>query len=66
MKKLNPTKKPTLKPTLKKELLGILCCPNCRGDLNYSTGKSTLTCKRCKSVYPVRDGIPMMLADRQQ
>ncbi len=48
---------------LKKELLDILCCPKCHGDLNYDTEKNTLTCKKCGKVYEVKDDIPIMLID---
>jgi len=48
---------------LKKELLDILCCPKCHGDLDYDTNKNTLTCKECGKVYEVKDDIPIMLAD---
>ncbi|HEY9166106.1 MAG TPA: Trm112 family protein [Candidatus Kryptonia bacterium] len=50
---------------LKKELLEILCCPkpDCRGDLDYSTEKNTLTCKKCGHVYRVENDIPIMLID---
>jgi uncharacterized protein YbaR (Trm112 family) len=48
---------------LKKELLDILCCPACKGDLRYDTRKETLTCKSCGHVYRVKDGIPIMLVD---
>ncbi|HTP79354.1 MAG TPA: Trm112 family protein, partial [Bacteroidota bacterium] len=39
---------------LKKELLDILCCPKCKGDLKYDSKKNTLTCKACGSVYAVK------------
>lgn len=48
---------------LKKELLDILCCPKCRGQLSYKPEKETLTCVKCGTVYQVRDDIPIMLAD---
>jgi len=48
---------------LKKELLDILCCPKCRGDLNYEPQRNTLTCTQCGKVYEVRDDIPIMLID---
>jgi len=48
---------------LKKELLDILCCPKCKGDLDYSAKQNTLRCKQCGTVYPVKDGIPIMLVD---
>ena len=48
---------------LSKELLEILCCPKCHGDLLYEPEKSTLTCKQCRKVYPIKDDIPIMLVD---
>ncbi len=48
---------------LKKELLDILVCPKCKGDLEYSAEKSTLRCEQCNTVYPVRDDIPILLPD---
>lgn len=46
---------------LKKELLDILCCPKCKGDLQYDHARETLTCKGCRLLYPIRNGIPIML-----
>lgn len=51
---------------LKKELLDILCCPKCKGDLEYKPDKSTLTCKSCGKVYEVKDDIPIMLLDEPE
>jgi hypothetical protein len=51
---------------LNKDLLAILCCPKCKGDLDYKPDKETLTCKSCGKVYPVRNGIPIMLVDDEQ
>jgi|WetSurSiteA1Bulk_404760.scaffolds.fasta_scaffold109796_2 uncharacterized protein len=48
---------------LKKELLEILCCPVCKGDLRYDEREETLTCVSCRHVYRVKDGIPIMLVD---
>lgn len=48
---------------LSKELLDILCCPKCKGDLDYDPKGNTLTCKQCSKVYEVRDDIPIMLVD---
>ncbi len=48
---------------LKKELLDILCCPKCKGDLDYNTEKNTLACKGCGKVYPVKNAIPIMLVE---
>ena len=46
-----------------KELLDILVCPKCKGDLELSTNKDNLSCKACSLKYPIRDNIPVMLID---
>jgi uncharacterized protein len=43
------------------KLLDMLVCPKCKGDLDYRAAESDLVCDRCKLVYQVRDGIPIML-----
>ncbi len=48
---------------LKRELLEILCCPKCKGDLVYDKEKEELICYNCKLAYPVMDDIPIMLID---
>ncbi len=45
------------------KLLEILCCPACKGGLDYNSHQNTLTCKQCKKVYPVRNDIPIMLVE---
>jgi uncharacterized protein YbaR (Trm112 family) len=50
---------------LKKELLDILCCPKCKGELEYKPEQETLTCTFCKARYPVRNGIPIMLVGEE-
>jgi uncharacterized protein YbaR (Trm112 family) len=49
--------------TLPKDLLDILVCPKCRGDLEYRQEEPSLVCPRCRLRYAVRDGIPIMLID---
>jgi len=49
--------------SLAPELLEILVCPKCKGDLEYRTGPESLVCHACRLVYPVEDGIPIMLID---
>ena len=47
-----------------KELLDILACPNCRGDVEYREADSEIVCVgSCRYRYPVRDDIPVMLID---
>ena len=50
---------------LSKELLDILCCPKCHGDLLYEPEKNRLTCKACGKVYHIKDDIPIMLVDEE-
>jgi hypothetical protein len=50
---------------LPKELLDVLCCPQCKGDLLYEPEKDTLTCEKCRKVYPIRNNIPIMLIDEE-
>jgi uncharacterized protein len=46
------------------ELLEILVCPICKADLEVKPNDAGLKCVECKRVYPVRDGIPVMLVDQ--
>ncbi len=41
-------------------LLEILVCPACRGSVAQADG---LECRECGRVYPIRDGIPVMLVE---
>ena len=43
-------------------LLEILVCPACHGDLR-SVDVPGLECHDCGRIYPIRDGIPVMLVD---
>ena len=49
-----------------KELLDILICPNCRGDIEYHEAESVIECVKCHFRYPVRDDIPVMLIDEAE
>jgi len=49
--------------TIDKELLDILVCPKCKGNLELSTNEDSLSCKTCSLKYPIRDNIPVMLID---
>ena len=48
---------------LSQELLDILVCPQCKGDLDLVNSGAGLACAACRLVYPVRDDIPVMLID---
>jgi uncharacterized protein len=46
------------------ELLELLRCPRCRGQLRTVEGaQPSLDCPACRLRYAVRDGIPIMLLD---
>jgi uncharacterized protein YbaR (Trm112 family) len=49
-----------------KKILDILVCPvpECRKPLTLATDDSALTCTGCGRVYPVQDGIPILLAEK--
>lgn len=50
--------------TLAPDLLEILVCPKCKGDLEYRTEPNEeLVCHACRLVYRVEDDIPIMLID---
>lgn len=48
---------------ISKDLLDILACPKCKGELVLTEKEDGLICNRCKLLYPIRDGIPVMLID---
>lgn len=49
-----------------KELLDILACPKCKGDIRLSEENNGLICDACKLLYPIRDDIPVMLIDEAE
>lgn len=49
--------------TLSQQLLAILVCPKCKGELDYRPEESRIICHNCRLSYPVRDDIPIMLID---
>lgn len=46
---------------IERELLEILACPKCKGDIRLNEDGSGLICDKCKLMYEIRDGIPVML-----
>lgn len=45
-----------------KKLLALLACPVCKGELTYDREKAELVCRADAMAFPIRDGIPVMLA----
>ncbi|MDR3358105.1 MAG: hypothetical protein LBN96_04495 [Desulfovibrio sp.] len=52
-------------PVNAEELLKILACPACLGDLALLSrnGDEGFACDACRVVYPVRNDIPVMLKE---
>ncbi len=48
---------------ISKELLDILACPKCKGDVRLTDTQDGLICGACKLMYPIKDDIPVMLID---
>ena len=54
---------------MKKELMEILACPVCKGDLELKVETEagdevvtgSLVCQRCDETYPIDDAIPNLL-----
>ena len=51
---------------ISKELLDILACPKCKGDIYLNETENGLICDRCKLLYEIKDDIPIMLIDEAQ
>ena len=43
------------------ELLEILVCPQCKGELQVTPNQDALNCQACRLQYAIRDDIPNML-----
>ena len=50
-------------PMIKKELLDILACPKCKGEVELNDTGDGLICRACRLVYEIKDDIPIMLID---
>ena len=46
-----------------KELLEILVCPKCKGEIHLNQTGDGLICERCRLLYEIREDIPIMLID---
>lgn len=48
---------------ISKELLEILACPKCKGEVRLTKAQDGLICDRCRLLYEIREEIPIMLID---
>jgi uncharacterized protein YbaR (Trm112 family) len=50
--------------TVPKELLDVLACPKCKGDIKYDEKKNAILCNACRLRFKVLEGdIPDMLLE---
>jgi uncharacterized protein YbaR (Trm112 family) len=48
---------------ISQELLEILACPKCKGNIYLNNAQNGLICDNCKLLYEIKDDIPIMLID---
>jgi len=49
--------------SIDQDLLSMLACPKCKHDLTLAGDEKGLICETCKMVFPIRDGVPVMLVE---
>ena len=57
-----PGTEPVLRHEIDRRLLEVLVCPLTRGPLVYDRANNELISHQARRAYPVRDGVPIMLA----
>lgn len=45
------------------ELLEIVACPKCKGDLTLTPDETELRCALCRLSFRIDDGIPILLLE---
>lgn len=58
---MTPT--PQLQNDVDPRLLEVLVCPISHGPLDYDREKGELISRKAQLAYPIRDGVPVMLAE---
>ena len=53
-------------PLVSPDLLAIMQCPACEGELSERSEPPALVCAGCGLAYPIRDGIPVMLVEEAE
>lgn len=49
---------------VRSEIVGILACPACEGRPRVEPKDDGLYCPKCGRVYPIENGIPIMLVEK--
>ncbi len=48
---------------ISKDLLDVLACPRCKGEVRLTNEQDGLVCAGCSLMYPIRQDIPVMLIE---
>ncbi len=48
---------------ISKDLLEILACPKCKGEIRLTEKGDGLICDKCRLLYEIKDDIPIMLIE---
>jgi uncharacterized protein len=48
---------------ISQELLEILACPKCKGNIYLNDAQDGLICDSCRLMYEIKDDIPIMLIE---
>ena len=51
------------KMPLSQDLLDILVCPKCKGDIKLNEEQNGLICEQGALLYEIKDDIPIMIID---
>ena len=51
---------------ISQELLEILACPKCKGNIYLNDAQNGLICDSCRLLYEIKDDIPIMLIDESK
>ena len=51
---------------ISKDLLDILACPKCKGDLRLTEKEDGLICDACRLLYEIRDDTPSCSSTREK
>lgn len=51
---------------IKPELVSLLACPACKGELEHDEANQKLVCNACRLKFAIEDDIPIMLVEEAE
>jgi uncharacterized protein YbaR (Trm112 family) len=60
---IDPNAEEESRMAISKDLLDILACPKCKGDIHLNKNNDGLVCEACRLMYPFKEDFPIMLID---